>query len=108
VDGSTTPGAAAPVVADDEMLPLPAKQSAGGVEQPLRGTRPLRRGAAVHHPDRPADLPHVRVRRMARGPGLPAANRLTPHALRHAAITLYVDQTNGKVPGSQLVAGHAG
>jgi integrase len=47
------------------------------------------------------------VRRLARHAGLPTADRLTPHALRHAAITLYLQQTNGNVRGAQLFAGHA-
>jgi integrase len=47
------------------------------------------------------------VRRLARAAGLPAADRLTPHALRHAAITLYLQRTNGNVRGAQLFAGHA-
>ena len=47
------------------------------------------------------------VRRLARAAGLPVADRLTPHALRHAAITLYLTQTNGNVRGAQLFAGHA-
>jgi integrase len=47
------------------------------------------------------------VRRLARRAELAAADRLTPHALRHAAITLYLAQTNGNVRGAQLFAGHA-
>jgi integrase len=47
------------------------------------------------------------VRRLARAAGLPQADRLTPHALRHAAITLYLERTNGNVRGAQLFAGHA-
>ncbi|HEV8173346.1 MAG TPA: DUF6596 domain-containing protein [Actinoplanes sp.] len=47
------------------------------------------------------------VKRLARAAGLPAADRLTPHALRHAAITLYLLRTNGNVRGAQLFAGHA-
>jgi integrase len=47
------------------------------------------------------------VRRLARRAGLPAADRITPHALRHAAITLYLEQTNGNVRAAQLYAGHA-
>jgi integrase len=47
------------------------------------------------------------VRRLARHAGLPAADRITPHTLRHTAITLYLQQTNGNVRGAQLYAGHA-
>jgi integrase/recombinase XerD len=47
------------------------------------------------------------VRRLARAADLAVADRLTPHALRHAAITLYLTQTNGNVRGAQLFAGHA-
>ncbi len=47
------------------------------------------------------------VRRLARRAGLPMAERITPHALRHAAITLYLEQTNGNVRAAQLFAGHA-
>jgi len=47
------------------------------------------------------------VRRLARAAGLPQADRITPHGLRHAAITLYLDRTNGNVRGAQLFAGHA-
>lgn len=47
------------------------------------------------------------VRRLARAADLPAADRLTPHGLRHTAITQYLQQTNGNVRGAQLFAGHA-
>jgi integrase len=47
------------------------------------------------------------VRRLARAAGLPAADRLTSHALRHAVITLYLERTNGNVRGAQQFAGHA-
>lgn len=47
------------------------------------------------------------VRRLARRAGLPAADRITPHALRHAAITLYLDKNNGNVRAAQRFAGHA-
>jgi integrase/recombinase XerD len=47
------------------------------------------------------------VRRLARAAELPAADRLTPHTLRHTAITLYLQRTNGNVRGAQLFAGHA-
>lgn len=46
------------------------------------------------------------VRRLARQAALPTADRITPHALRHAAITLYLQQTNGNVRGAQVFAGH--
>lgn len=46
------------------------------------------------------------VRRLARKAALPTAERITPHALRHAAITLYLQQTNGNVRGAQVFAGH--
>jgi integrase len=52
-------------------------------------------------------LYHMYLYRLARTAELPAAERLTPHALRHAAITLYLQRTNGNVRGAQLFAGHA-
>jgi integrase/recombinase XerD len=47
------------------------------------------------------------VKRLAARAGLPAADRLTPHGLRHTAITLYLQETNGNVRGAQRYAGHA-
>jgi len=47
------------------------------------------------------------VKRLAERAGIAAAQRLTPHGLRHTAITLYLEQTNGNVRGAQLYAGHA-
>lgn len=47
------------------------------------------------------------VKRIAKAAGLPAADKLTPHGLRHTAITLYLDATGGDVRGAQRFAGHA-
>ncbi|GAA5180851.1 site-specific tyrosine recombinase XerD [Rugosimonospora acidiphila] len=47
------------------------------------------------------------VQRLARQAALPAADRLTPHGLRHSAITAFLDQTHGNLRGAQRFAGHA-
>jgi site-specific recombinase XerC len=47
------------------------------------------------------------VQRLARQAGLPAADKLTPHGLRHSAITAFLDQTHGNLRGAQRFAGHA-
>ncbi len=50
---------------------------------------------------------HRLVRRLARQAGLPAADRLSPHSLRHTAITELLDATNGNLRQAQDFAGHA-
>jgi integrase len=47
------------------------------------------------------------VKRLAKRAGIAAFDRLTPHALRATAITLYLDATGGDVRGAQRFAGHA-
>jgi integrase len=47
------------------------------------------------------------VQRLARRAGLPAADKLTPHGLRHTAITAFLDRTHGDLRGAQRFAGHA-
>jgi integrase len=47
------------------------------------------------------------VKRLARAAGISAAEKLTPHGLRHTAITLYLDATGGDVRGAQRFADHA-
>lgn len=47
------------------------------------------------------------VKRLARNAGIAAFDKLTPHALRATAITLYLDATGGDVRGAQRFAGHA-
>jgi integrase len=50
---------------------------------------------------------HRLLRRLARGAGIPAADRLSPHSLRHTAITELLDATNGDLRRAQDFAGHA-
>jgi site-specific recombinase XerC len=47
------------------------------------------------------------VQRLARRADLPAADKLTPHGLRHSAITAFLDHTHGDLRGAQRFAGHA-
>jgi integrase len=86
-----------PVVADavDEMLAERGHPTAG----PLFLTPT---GRPIYHM-----YVYRLVRRLARAAGLPEADRLTPHGLRHSAITLYLDRTNGNVRAAQAFAGHA-
>jgi len=57
---------------------------------------------------RPLDEPYLfrLVRRLARKAGLPAAGRLSPHSLRHTAITEALDATHD-LRKAQDLAGHA-
>ena len=50
---------------------------------------------------------HRLVRRLARRAGIAAAERLSPHSLRHTAITELLDVTNGDLRRAQDFAGHA-
>jgi integrase/recombinase XerD len=47
------------------------------------------------------------VRRLARQAGIPAADRLSPHSLRHSAITEFLNATDGDLRRAQAFAGHA-
>jgi integrase/recombinase XerD len=95
--GTTTRVPLPPVVADavDEML----AERGNPADGPLFVTPT---GRPIYHM-----YVYRLVRRLARRAGLPAADRITPHGLRHAAITLYLQRTNGNVRGAQLFAGHA-
>jgi integrase/recombinase XerD len=57
---------------------------------------------------RAVDEPHLRklVRRLARRAGIPSADRLSPHSLRHTAITETLDAT-GDLRKAQDLAHHA-
>jgi integrase len=57
---------------------------------------------------RPVDEPHLRklVRRLARKAGIPSADQLSPHSLRHTAITETLDAT-GDLRKAQDLAHHA-
>jgi integrase/recombinase XerD len=57
---------------------------------------------------RPVDEPHLRklVRRLARNAGIPSADNLSPHSLRHTAITEALDAT-GDLRKAQDLAHHA-
>lgn len=50
---------------------------------------------------------HRLVRRLARQAGIPTADRLSPHSLRHTAITELLDATGGDLRAAQDFAGHA-
>ncbi|XVU30340.1 tyrosine-type recombinase/integrase [Actinoplanes sp. CA-054009] len=50
---------------------------------------------------------HRLIRRLARRAGLAAASALSPHSLRHTAITEILDATNGDLRRAQDFAGHA-
>ncbi|MBW6435802.1 tyrosine-type recombinase/integrase [Actinoplanes hulinensis] len=50
---------------------------------------------------------HRLIRRLARRAGLAAANELSPHSLRHTAITEILDATGGDLRRAQDFAGHA-
>jgi len=47
------------------------------------------------------------IRRLARRADIPAADRLSPHSLRHTAITELLDATGGDLRTAQDFAGHA-
>lgn len=47
------------------------------------------------------------IRRLARQAGIPTANQLSPHSLRHTAITELLDATGGDLRAAQDFAGHA-
>ena len=47
------------------------------------------------------------VRQLAERAGIPAAHKLSPHSLRHTAITEFLDATNGDLRRAQDFAGHA-
>ncbi len=47
------------------------------------------------------------IRRLARGAGIPTADQLSPHSLRHTAITELLDVTGGDLRAAQDFAGHA-
>ncbi|GGM22938.1 tyrosine-type recombinase/integrase [Dactylosporangium sucinum] len=47
------------------------------------------------------------IRRLARRAELPAADQLSPHSLRHTAITEVLDSTGGDLRRAQDFAGHA-
>jgi integrase len=47
------------------------------------------------------------IKRLAEAAGIGAFDKLTPHALRATAITLYLDATGGDVRRAQRFAGHA-
>lgn len=57
---------------------------------------------------KPVDEPHLRklVRRLARQAGIPSAEHLSPHSLRHTAITETLDAT-GDLRKAQDLAHHA-
>jgi integrase/recombinase XerD len=57
---------------------------------------------------KPVDEPHLRklVRRLARKAGIPSAEHLSPHSLRHTAITETLDAT-GDLRKAQDLAHHA-
>ncbi|MEU4426076.1 tyrosine-type recombinase/integrase [Actinoplanes sp. NPDC024001] len=73
------------------------------------------RGAPVEGPLflTPSGLPiyelyvHRLIRRLARRAGLAAAGVLSPHSLRHTAITEILDATGGDLRRAQDFAGHA-
>ncbi|GAA0451404.1 integrase [Actinoplanes capillaceus] len=50
---------------------------------------------------------HRLIRRLARGAGLASASALSPHSLRHTAITEILDATGGDLRRAQDFAGHA-
>ena len=47
------------------------------------------------------------VRRLAKRAGIPAADKLSPHSLRHSAITEFLNATDGDLRRAQVFAGHA-
>jgi integrase/recombinase XerD len=47
------------------------------------------------------------IRRLAKRAGIPAADKLSPHSLRHTAITELLDATGGDLRKAQDFAGHA-
>jgi integrase len=47
------------------------------------------------------------VRRLARQASIPSADKLSPHSLRHTAITELLEETNGNLRKAQDFAGHA-
>jgi integrase len=50
---------------------------------------------------------HRLLRRLARRAGLPQADRISPHSLRHTAITELLDASGGDLRQAQDFAGHA-
>jgi integrase len=47
------------------------------------------------------------IRRLAKKAGLLAADKLSPHSLRHTAITEFLNATDGDLRRAQAFAGHA-
>jgi integrase/recombinase XerD len=47
------------------------------------------------------------IRRLARKAGIPAADKLSPHSLRHSAITELLNATDGDLRRAQIFADHA-
>ena len=48
-----------------------------------------------------------RIRRLAKKAGIPAADKISPHSLRHTAITEFLNATDGDLRRAQTFAGHA-